>query len=442
VTAVYIHTLGCARNLVDSETLASIAAGAGHTITAEPEAAEVILVHTCSFIESAINESIDAILELAAHKKSGACSRLIVAGCLPERFREPIAEALPEVDAFLGTGALDRALSAIEGRIGNGQCVLPFPDGLCLAGDQAARKPSTYPVAYLKIAEGCNRSCTYCIIPRLKGRLKSRPPEDIRAEAELRSAEGYAEITLIAQDTSAYGKDLDPPASLAGLLGQLGGMPGSNWLRFLYGSPDYTDEGLIRTVAAHPRILPYFDVPVQHASGRILKRMGRSYGKDTLKALFERIRRILPASVLRTTLLVGFPGETEEDFRHLMHFIEEVRFDHIGVFVYSDAEDLASHHLQGHVPAPVAADRRDRLMARQAEISLEHNRSRVGGIYPVLIEDRIDSGLYLGRAPFQAPEVDGVTYVAASDLSIGEFVDVRICEAYAYDLTGELACPV
>jgi len=297
-------------------------------------------------------------------------------------------------------------------------------------------------MAYLKIGEGCNRHCTYCIIPKLRGRLRSRTTADILAEAGNLIKEGFREIVLIAQDTSAFGQDLDGGQSLGGLLRQLAQNADGTWFRFLYGSPDHTDAALIEAVASHPRILPYFDLPVQHVSDSVLKRMGRQYREGDLLQLIGDIRRAIPGAALRTTLLVGFPGETEADFEQLLRFIEKVRFDHLGVFVYCDAEDLASHALPDHVPEAVAGRRYEQLMSRQAEISLEKNRDRIGAVYPVLVEERIDSELYIGRTEFQAPEVDGVTYIETPNLTIGEFVDVRISQAYSYDLRGEVACPV
>ncbi len=440
--SVYINTLGCARNLVDSEVMAAAIKKSGHTITPDPAGAEVIVVNTCGFIDAAVNESIDVILELAAYKKNAACRRLIVAGCLPERFGRAIAEAIPEVDVFLGTGAFHRLPEAVAGGLETGRCLLDPPMAQPLATHTAGRQPSTYPMAYLKIAEGCNRHCTYCIIPKLRGRLRSRPAADILAEAARLTTEGFREIVLIAQDTSAFGQDRNGGQSLAGLLTQLARDSHDTWFRFLYGSPDHTNAELIRAVASHPRILPYFDLPVQHVSGSVLKRMGRQYREADLLQLIDDIRSAIPGATLRTTLLVGFPGETEADFKQLLRFIEKVRFDHLGVFVYSDAEDLASHALPDHVPEDVAGRRCEQLMSRQAEISLEKNRERIGAVYPVLVEERIDAGLYIGRTEFQAPEVDGVTYIETPNLTIGEFVDVRISQAYSYDLRGEAACPV
>ncbi len=440
MTAVYINTLGCARNLVDSEFMAAVLQSAGSRIVPEPEKAEVIIVNTCSFIEPAVNESIDTILELASHKKSGSCRHMIVTGCLPQRFREEISDALPEVDVFLGTGAFDRILKAVEGKYERGACILPEPEKFPLQGAESGRRPSTFPYAYIKIAEGCNRKCTYCIIPRLRGRLRSRRPSDILMEAQTLIQEGYREIVLIAQDTSAYGLDLSPAESLAALLEKLAGLSFSTRFRFLYGSPDLTGDELIDTIARHTNIAPYFDLPVQHASERILRLMGRNYREQELLGLFEKIRSRVKDAAIRTTIMAGFPGETEEDFRQLAEFIGRAGFDHAGVFIYSDSEDLRSHTLPAHVPELEAGRRYDRLMSRQAEISLEKNIRRKGRVYPVLVEDRLDKGLYIGRAPFQAPEVDGITYIDSPGLIIGNFYNVRIKEAYAYDIRGEAEC--
>lgn len=439
---VYLNTLGCVRNLVDSEIMAAAMVKSGALMAEDPAEADTIVVNTCSFIESAINESVDTILALAAYKKNGNCRRLIVTGCLPERFGQEIAAAIPEVDIFLGTGAYDQITDAAAGRFAPGTCRLPPPDSQPLPMRAAGRKPSTYPVAYVKIGDGCNRRCTYCVIPKLRGRLRSRPATDILAEAEELAAQGFKEIALIAQDTSAYGLDLTPRQSLAALLDRLGGMLPDTRIRFLYGSPDYTDAALIATVAKHPAIAPYFDLPIQHVSPGVLKRMGRKYAKAELLQLFEQIRAEIPAAALRTTLLVGFPGETEAEFNELLDFLETVRLDHVGVFIYSDAEDLTSHSLPDHVGPADAKARYERLMTRQAEISLGKNQNRIGKTYTVLVEHRLDNHLYVGRAMFQAPEVDGVIYIESPGLSVGDLINIRITEAYAYDLKGEPEWPV
>lgn len=433
---VYLNSLGCVRNLVDSEIMVGGLVAKGFCLTQEASQADVIVVNTCSFIESAIDESIDAILELSELKKSGRCKRLIVAGCLPERFGEEIAASLPEVDAFLGTGAYDQIIEAATGKIDSGQCLLPEPASHPLQRFETQRVPSTSPLAYLKIAEGCDRHCTYCIIPRLRGHLRSRSVEDIACEAKALIDAGFKELVIIGQDTYSYGTDLPPKAALSDLLERLARLSNNIRLRLLYGSPDMAGDALIRTVAEFPNICSYFDIPIQHASPAVLKKMGRPYSTDDLLKLFDKIRAIIPDAALRTTLLIGFPGETDMDFKLLLDFMQKVRFDHAGVFIYSDSEDLPSHLIKGHVPQKTAQRRHDELMELQSKISLEHNRRRVGKQYEMLIEQQMESGLYVGRAYFQAPEVDGVTYVESSLLKIGAFASVQITDAYEYDLKG------
>jgi ribosomal protein S12 methylthiotransferase len=433
---IHLVSLGCARNLVDSEVMTGKLREAGCVPVPEPEDADVIIINTCSFIEAAANESIDTILALAAFKKSGVCSRLIVTGCLPERYREDIVSALPEVDIFLGTGAYDRIIDAVQDSLKPSSCLLPDPDGITMETADTARDMSTGSAAYLKIAEGCDRHCTYCIIPRLRGRQKSRSMGDIVAEAEKFAAAGVRELTLVSQDTTAYGKDLDDPADLSLLLERLSRIPCDIWIRFLYGHPESITDAVIRSVADHPRICPYFDIPVQHASDAVLRRMGRQYGRKDLLRLFECIRTTVPEASLRTTVIVGFPGETDADFDLLLSFVKEIRFDHLGVFVYSDADDLPSHLLPDPVPTAIARRRHKRLMAAQKKISAENNLSYLEKIIPVLVESTPEKGVYMGRTRFQAPEVDGVTIIHADQLEIGDVIRVRITDTLEYDLIG------
>lgn len=433
---LHLTSLGCAKNQVDSELMLGRFQQAGWTITEQPAEADTIIVNTCSFIESAIDESIDTILELARYKTEGSCRRLIVAGCLPERFREKMIETLPEVDVFLGTGAYDQVLQAAEGRLDK-SCVLTDPNAIMLQRHDDLKIQSTAYLSYLKIAEGCNRYCTYCIIPKLRGRQRSRPVEDIVSEAKALVASRTKELVLVAQDTTSYGQDLNPPENFNRLLSRLSEVSGKTWIRFLYGHPESFEVPIIETVAESSNICSYFDIPIQHVSSRVLKKMGRRYTQKNLYALFDRIRKKIPDAALRTTVIVGFPGETDNDFELLMNFVQTVRFDHLGVFVYSDAEDLPSHKLASHVAPGVASKRRERLMARQAEISLDHNRKYVGKVCPVIVEEKLEDGLYVGRTMFQAPEVDGLTYVRSNDLIIGSFYDVRILDALEYDLIGE-----
>ena len=443
---LYIESLGCARNQVDSEIMLGHLIRAGWTITQDPAEARTIIVNTCSFIEDAADESIEVILDLAEFKKSGSCQRLIVTGCLPERYRENIARELPEVDTFLGTGAFDQILTAVEAPYASGECLLPDPDLAFIQNPDSPRSLSSPHMAYLKIAEGCSRHCTYCIIPKLRGIQKSRPMDDIVAEARHLTQTGTKELVLVAQDTTYYGRDLKTPATLSQLLEKLVDATtpkneGKTWLRVLYGHPESIEDAFIATMAKHPGICSYFDLPIQHASAAVLKKMGRHYSEDDLYRLFERIRSQVPEAALRTTLIVGFPGETDADFNILERFIGNIRFDHLGVFTYSDADDLPSHGLPGHVPASVAQERYDWLMSRQMEISSENTLKYIGRTERVLVEESLENELFVGRTRFQAPEVDGVAYVkpgsSQQELKIGRFVDIRVTDALEYDLIGE-----
>ncbi|MCJ7830528.1 MAG: 30S ribosomal protein S12 methylthiotransferase RimO [Desulfobacterales bacterium] len=429
-------SLGCARNQVDSEVMLGRLTGAGWRVTVEPTEAEVIIVNTCSFIEAAVSESLDTILELAKLKREARCRYLVVAGCLPERYRENLALELPEVDLFLGTGAFDRIVEAVDGRLNLSRCLLPDPDRATFQAGASVRLPPVAASAYLKIAEGCSKTCTYCIIPKLRGRQRSRTPADIIAEAAALIEAGAGELVLVAQDTTAYGRDLDPPADLADLLEKLAMLSPRTWIRFLYGHPESIAEPVIRAVARYPNVCSYFDIPIQHVSPAVLRRMGRTYSETHLTKLFAHIKSIVPDAALRTTVIVGFPGETDQDFDMLLRFLDRVRFDHLGTFIYSDAEDLPSHRLPGHVSPKIARKRHDRVMARQAGVSLQNNQRHLGATYAVLVEENPEAGLFAGRTFFQAPEVDGVTYIHGTDLQIGEFAGVKITEALEYDLAG------
>jgi len=292
-------------------------------------------------------------------------------------------------------------------------------------------------MAYLKIAEGCSRHCTYCIIPKLRGKQKSRLPDDIIAEAQTLIARGVKELILVAQDTTAYGNDLDPPVDLGRVLEGIANLSENVWIRLLYGHPESIDASVIQTVAIHRNICSYFDIPIQHVSDRILKNMGRNYSSKQLRRLFDDIRTLAPETAIRTTVIVGFPGETDQDFKALFNFVEDIRFDHLGVFIYSDSRDLPSHRLAGHVPENVAQKRHDRLMERQVEISMAKNQKRIGDVYDVLVEASEKKNLFAGRTFFQAPEVDGLTFIQIAQLQTGSFRRVKITSALEYDLIGE-----
>jgi ribosomal protein S12 methylthiotransferase len=454
---LYLLSLGCARNLVDSEIMLGRIKRAGWTIVEEPETADVIVVNTCSFIEDAAEESIEMILELARYKQAGSCKRLVVAGCLPQRYREEIVDQLPEVDTFIGTGAFDHIVEAIEGSKSSKGCLLPDPDMISFQEPNVPRALSASHMAYLKVAEGCSRHCTYCIIPKLRGKQRSRPPAEVLSEAQDLLAAGVKELVLVAQDTTAYGTDLRPPTDLGRLIEALAGLPvepprnsragrGADdhpgiWIRVLYGHPESINDSFIKTVASHANVCSYFDIPIQHASSLVLKQMGRRYTRDDLRRLFDKIRSQVPGASLRTTIIVGFPGEREKDFKTLLRFVEEIQFDHLGVFLYSDSNDLASHHLPGHVSAAVAQERYDQLMSCQLDISAQNYRKYIGQTLEVLVEEAIEDRLYAGRAAFQAPEVDGMTYIKSgptqADPQIGSFSPIRVTDAMEYDLIGD-----
>jgi ribosomal protein S12 methylthiotransferase len=447
----HLVSLGCARNQVDSEIMSGQLQNAGWRHVADPAEAEAIVVNTCSFIEPAVEESIDTILELTKLKQAGGCRKLIVTGCMPERFREPIAEALPEVDIFLGTGAFDRIVDAVQGEMSSSACWLPDPETARAQPSNTPRTLTDTHTAYIKIAEGCSRHCTYCMIPRLRGRQISRPPTEIIAEAERLFEQGARELVLVAQDSTSYGSDLGQPSNLTDLLTPLSELSARHaashaakddalrlWVRVLYGHPESIDDSMIRAIGNLPGICPYFDIPVQHASRRILKRMGRNYTEEALRELFDKIRSLVPHATLRTTVIVGFPGETDRDFDTLMRFVQETQFDHLGSFVYSDAEELPAHTLDHHVPPKVAQRRYDRLMQCQAKIALAHNRRRIGEAYHVLVDEQAEEALFYGRTNFQAPEVDGLVYIRVPDLTVGQFYQVKITDAMEYDLIGEV----
>ncbi len=438
----HLVSLGCARNQVDSEMMLGRLNQSGWEHTQDPEEATAIIVNTCSFIESAANESIDTILALAQHKKSGACRRLIVTGCLPERYREDIATALPEVDFFLGTGAFDQIETVLTKTEPPGGCLLPDPGARVLEDALSHPVTTDASVAYLKIAEGCNSRCTYCIIPKLRGDHRSRLPADIVLEARHLISRGVAEIVLVAQDTTHYGHDLSPKTDLSHLLGELASLSGDVWIRFLYGHPEHFDPSLIRAMAAHPNLCPYFDLPIQHASNRILKKMGRRYNVDDLHRMFDTIREQISRAAIRTSIIVGFPGETEDDFHELLDFIETVRFDHLGVFTYSDSDDLPSHNLSGHVSKTIARKRMNKVMTIQKKISQDRNRIYRDETLPVLVEQQMEEHLFSARTAFQAPEVDGLTFVHTDPdgpgVTVGNFARVKVIDTLEYDLVAEV----
>jgi ribosomal protein S12 methylthiotransferase len=436
-------SLGCPKNLVDSEVMMGILARDGYELTPRADEADILVVNTCSFIESAQKESVDAILEMAEHKKFGVAKKLIVAGCLVERYRAQILEQVPEVDAVVGTGEVARILEAVHGELR----VLPAEPPAFLYHDLTPRILTTPKhAAYIKIAEGCDHPCTFCIIPELRGKFRSRRFESVLREAENLAAAGTREITLIGQDTTSYGEDLGLRDGLAQLLAALANVDELLWVRFLYAYPNRVTQTLLDTLAEHPRLAKYMDMPLQHASRNMLARMKRgSHGEAFLK-LLERIRATIPGVSLRTSFIVGFPGETEKDFDELCSFVRAGQFDWMGVFEYSDVDNAESFALDEKVAAEVITDRRNRLMAIQKTISRGKLKSWKGGTETALIEGPSKDNPLVWEARLQgmAPEIDGKLYLTDIALSDGGFADtgdaarVEITKTGAYDLIGRV----
>lgn len=434
-------SLGCPKNLVDTEVMMGQLVAGGHELTPHPDQADVIVVNTCSFIDPAKQESVDTILEMAEHKKSGRASKLIVAGCLVERYKGDIRKDLPEVDALIGTNELDRIVALCEGNEFAGATAEPY-----LYHDLTPRVFSTpRHFAYIKISEGCDHPCTFCVIPQYRGANRSRRPESVVAEATRMFAQGVREINLIGQDTTAYGEDLNVKDGLAHLLGRLASIetPQPKWVRFLYAYPNRVTQRLLDTIAAHDSLVKYIDMPLQHSSASVLKRMKRGASGDIFLRLLEKVRASVPGVAIRTSFIVGFPGETEADFDELCRFVEAAHFDRLGVFAYSDEDTSQSYHLEGKVDARTIYNRRRRLMSIQRRISRANNRKLIGREYPVLVEGLSSETdlLWECRMPAQAPEIDGVCLInefEGLEPAAGQMRVLRITEAHDYDVVGML----
>jgi len=434
-------SLGCPKNLVDTEVIMGQLAARGHRLTARPEEADVIVVNTCGFIRPAQQESVDAILEMARHKASGGVKKLIVAGCLVERFGEEIRQEMPEVDALVGVNDIGRVVEICEGRAAAARTNRPY-----LYTHLTPRLLATPPhYAYVKIAEGCDHACAFCIIPQLRGAYRSRPPDSIVAEAEGLLARGVREINLVAQDTTGYGEDLGLKDGLAALLERLAGVAARRgaWVRFLYAHPNKITDRLLETLAAHPVLVRYLDIPLQHASARVLRRMRRGGSGRIYLRLIEKIRRALPGVALRTSMLVGFPGETQADFEGLCRFVEAAEFDHLGVFAYSDEDSSASYQMDGKLDRRTIRGRERRLMAIQRGISRARLRRLRGSEIRVLVEGvhRETDLLWQARAAWQAPEIDGVCLINEVEGAAprpGELRRMRVTATHDYDLVGTL----
>jgi ribosomal protein S12 methylthiotransferase len=437
-------SLGCPKNLVDSEVMMGQLVAKGHELTPHPDQADVLVVNTCSFIDPAKKESVDTILEMAEYKKVGRAQKLIVAGCLVERYRGDIRKEMPEVDAIVGTNELDRIVALCEGVEPGNDPLQPY-----LYHDLTPRVLATpRHFAYIKIAEGCDHPCTFCVIPQYRGAFRSRRFESVVSEATRLFQQGVREINLIGQDTTCYGEDFGLKDGLAELLGRLAQIetPHEKWVRFLYAYPNKVTQRLLDTIAEHPALVKYIDMPLQHAGANVLKRMKRGANGDIFLKLLERIRKTIPGVAIRTSFIVGFPGETQADFDELMQFVQAAKFDNLGVFTYSDEDTSASFHLDGKVDGRTISNRKRTLMAAQRKIARARNKRMVGQELSVLVEGRSQETdlLWEGRLSTQAPEIDGVTLIndfEDAEPRQGEIRRLRITESHDYDLVGTLLPP-
>ena len=434
-------SLGCDKNLADSEEMLGLLTAGGHEITDDETQADAIVINTCCFIKDAKEESVETILEMAEYTKTGSCHALIVTGCMAQRYQKEIIEEVPEVDAVLGTTSYGDIVKALEEAVA-GNHFEEFRDIDYLPDTGSKRVLTTGGhFGYLKIAEGCDKHCTYCIIPKLRGKFRSVPMERLIAQAEDMAEQGVKELILVAQETTVYGKDLYGKKSLHILLKKLCEIRGIRWIRILYCYPEEIYDELIETIRDEKKICHYLDIPIQHASDRILKRMGRRTSKQELIDIVGKLRKEIPDIVLRTTLITGFPGETEEDHEELKEFVDEMEFDRLGVFTYSPEENTPAAEMADQVPEEVKEERRDELMELQQEISYDRGQDRIGQELLVMIEGKVaDESAYIGRTYGDAPKVDGYIFVQTGELLMtGDFAKVRVTGALEYDLIGVLS---
>lgn len=431
-------SLGCPKNQVDAERMLSDLKAAGFEITNEEEKADVIIVNTCGFIESAKTESIENIIEVAAYKEEGNLKVLVVTGCLAERYKEQIISEIPEVDCVVGIGSNKDIVSLINQAL-EGKSVLQFNEkiNLPLTGDRILTTP--FYSAYLKVAEGCNNRCSYCAIPYIRGNFRSLPMEECVSEAEKLAKNGVKELVVVAQDTTNYGADIYGEPSLAKLLKELCKVEGIRWIRTLYTYPDKITDELLELIASEPKLVPYLDIPIQHASDKILKKMNRRGNSTEIEALISKIREKIPGVTLRTSLITGFPGETEEDFTLLAEFVNRVKFDRLGCFAYSAEEDTPAAGFENQIDPQIRQDRSEIIMNDQMLIAEAKNREKIGSTALVLVEG-YDSYIkcFYGRSAADAPDIDGkVFFMSKQSLKVGSFVNVLINDVIEYDLLGE-----
>ncbi|MBU0687578.1 MAG: 30S ribosomal protein S12 methylthiotransferase RimO [Candidatus Margulisbacteria bacterium] len=436
---IHCISLGCPKNLTDTEAVLGILRRAGHKIIPDAAKAEIILINTCAFIQSATEESIDTILDAAKYKKTGKCKHLIVMGCLPSRYQKKISKLLPEVDAFVGSGELDKINEIIGGAVAKEHAaVSPRKQKSCLFGHEIPRlKVTPKHFAYVKIADGCNNRCTYCTIPQIRGRYQSRPIDSIIKEVKLLAKMGAKEIIFVAQETTYYGTDLYGKPALVKLLKSTAKIKGIHWIRIMYTHPARITDELIKLIKNEPKICKYLDLPLQHICDKILTNMGRRYTRRLVDNLISKIRRSIPEIVLRSTFLVGFPGETNKDFEELLRFTENTKLERLGVFKYSKEEGTPASKLRGQVSAKVKNQRFHKLMRRQNMISRRFNRNLINKMFEILVDCGVSGGS-LGRTYMDAPEIDGSVLIKNSKIRSGKIVLGKIIDSSAYDLSARL----
>ena len=438
---VSLVSLGCPKNLVDAEVMLGYLSRDAYEVTTDETQADIIVVNTCSFIKEAKQESIDTILDLADRKHDARCRLLIVTGCLPQRYQEELAKELPEVDIFIGTGDYPRIAEIIAEKNGTSEQLCYTGDPNFVYNDELPRlQSSPHYTAYLKIAEGCSNNCAYCVIPSLRGALRSRPLASLLIEAQQLVDGGVKELNLIAQDITAYGKDLPDTPTLEGLIAELAKMEGLKWIRLLYAYPDGVTDSLIALIKNEPKVCKYLDLPIQHISDPILKQMKRRSGEQEIRTLIAKLRQEIPDIAIRTSLIVGFPGENSEDFKKLLQFVEETRFDRLGVFCYSREEGTPAALMPDQVSERIKRERHKKLMRTQARVSFKHNRTLVETEEEVLVEGYSEETelLLKGRSSRQAPDVDGLVYITAGNANVGDIVRLKITDSSDYDLIGEI----
>ena len=433
-------SLGCDKNLVDSEEMLGLLNSRGYTFTYDETEADVIIINTCCFINDAKEESVQTILEMAEYKKTGKCKALIVTGCMAQRYKQEILDEVSEVDRVLGTTAYEKIVEAVDEALAGSRGVEEKPLSYLPQTDAKRMVTTGGHYAYLKIAEGCNKCCTYCIIPKLRGRYRSVPMERLIEQAKELAAQGVKELILVAQETTVYGVDLYGKKSLHLLLEQLCRISGLRWIRILYCYPEEIYEELIQTMKREEKICHYLDLPIQHASDAVLRRMGRRTTRADLEQIVTHLREEIPDIVLRTTLIAGFPGETEEQHQEVMEFIDEMEFDRLGVFTYSQEEDTPAASMPDQIDEETKLNWQEELMELQQEIAFDRAEGRTGSVVTAMIEGKVaDEDAYVARTYGDAPNVDGLLFVqTAEELNSGDFVRVRITGAVEYDLIGEL----